>query len=253
MTNKKTQIKNKTTIKSENKCVVGFPLYQGSTLLDFAGATQVFAFSGGFKPIWLAPSLEPITTSEGVTVNPTYTFSKHPRIDLLFIPGGGGDGVAAAMQDNVMLRFVKKAAKTAQWSGSVCTGAFILAAAGLLDGCKATTYWSVLDTLNEFPAIRVDTEVYPRYLIQRKHKRFTGGGVSSSIDLALKLVQTINSKRAAEMADLSIQYAPDPPVQSGDPSQASRTVVAQVRHNQQTGFIEPIAKATQAVIYGNRP
>lgn len=236
-------------IMKENKdLIVGFPLYPEATLLDFAGATQAFAFAAGFRPIWLAPTLDPVPTSEGVTVNPAYTFSRHPCIDLLFVPGGGGNGVAAAMQDEIMLRFVKKAARTAEWSGSVCTGAFILAAAGLLDGCKATTYWSMLETLDEFPAIRVNTQAYPRYILDRRHKRFTGGGVSSSIDLALQLIRVISSKRAAETADLSIQYAPDPPVQAGDPSQASPALVKKVRHHQQDGFIQPIADATWAVI-----
>lgn len=242
--------KKKTTLKTsgEKDLIVGFPLYPENTLVDFAGATQVFAFASGFKPIWLAPTLDPVPTSEGVTVNPTHTFSRHPRIDLLFVPGGDGNGVAAAMQDKVMQQFIKKAAKTAEWSGSVCSGAFIIAAAGLLDGCRATTYWSMLDILNEFPDVRVDTQAYPRYLLDRRRKRFTGGGVSSSLDLALELVKTIKNKRAAEMADLSIQYAPDPPVKSGDPSQAKKTVVAEVRNNQQHGFIQPIAEATQAVI-----
>ncbi len=229
--------------------VVGFPLYNDATLLDFAGATQVFAFSGGFKPIWLAKTLAPVMTSEGVTVNPGYTFSQHPRIDLLFVPGGDGEGVAASMLDKDFQRFVKKAANTAEWSGSVCTGAFIIAAAGLLDGCQATTYWSVLNVLDEFPDIKVNTRDYPRYIIQPKHKRFSGGGVSSSIDLALQLVKVINSKNAAEMADLSIQYAPDPPVHSGDPSQANNpALVAKVRKNQQDDFIQPIIDATCQVL-----
>lgn len=237
--------------KKNQDIIVGFPLYDDATLLDFAGATQVFAFSAGFKPIWLAKDMNPVMTSEGMTVNPQYTFSKHPQIDVLFVPGGGGDGVAAAMQDKTYQRFIKKVAKTAEWSGSVCVGAFMLAAAGLLDNCTATTYWSVLNILDEFPNIKVNTKKYPRYIIQRKARRFTGGGVSSSIDLALELVKTIKNKTAAETADLDIQYAPDPPVHTGDPSQADNpALVAKLRKNQIPGFIQPIANATQQIING---
>ena len=235
---------------TENKkIVVGFPLYQGVTLLDFAGATQVFAFSGDFKPVWIAQSLAAIKTCEGVSVNPAYSFTDHPQIDLLFVPGGIGAGVAHAMLDPDMQDFIKTASQSAQWSGSVCVGAFIIAAAGLLNQCRATTYWSLLDELNRFPDIEVGLKTYPRSVIEFKKKRFSGGGVSSSIDLALELVKIIKDKEIAELTDLSIQYAPEPPVKSGDPKQADNPrLVEKVRQNQKKIFIEPIANATTKVI-----
>ncbi len=234
---------------SSKQLVVGFPLYPEVTLLDFAGATQVFAFSGVFKPIWLAQSLAPVTTSEGVSVNPAYTFNEHPGIDVLFVPGGGGAGVAQAMLDPAMQDFIKTVSRKAQWCGSVCVGAFIIAAAGLLQGCKATTYWSMLGVLEKFTDITVDLNCYPRYIIDPGKRRFSGGGVSSSIDLALELVEKITDKQTAELADLSIQYAPNPPVTTGDPGQAdNQQLLNKVIQNQQQGFILPITKATHAVI-----
>lgn len=97
-----------------SEIIVGMPLFDGATPLDFAGATQVFSFAQGFRPIWLAADLTPVATSEGVTVNAGYTFDEHPPIDLLFVPGGSGAGVAAAMQDEAFQCFVKNAAVSAQ-------------------------------------------------------------------------------------------------------------------------------------------
>src|SRR5262249_50714613 len=108
---------------------VVFPLYEGSTLLDFAGATQIFSFAG-FQTVWAAPKIAPVTTTEGVQVLPGCTFAnavKQP-IDVLFVPGGG-EKVAAVMLDKkqTYINFLKAAAPGAQYAGSVCTGAFLLA------------------------------------------------------------------------------------------------------------------------------
>ncbi len=224
---------------------VGFPLYEGCTLLDFAGATQVFSqwVSPGFQAVWLAASLDPVTTTEGVQVKPGRSFDDPGPIDVLFVPGGGGD-VAKAMQDPVVVGFVRQAGQAARLAGSVCTGAFILAAAGLLDGCEATTYWSQRENLALFPRIKVAAG-YPRWVFSGN--RFTGGGVSSSIDLALEVVNRLAGPTECQEAQLSAQYAPKPPFDSGDPATAPPEVTADVRANQQD-FIATIRKATRAVI-----
>jgi cyclohexyl-isocyanide hydratase len=208
-----------------------FPLYNGSTLLDFAGATQVFAFSG-FKPLWVAPTLDPIKTTEGVQVLPGDTFesAREKPIEILFLPGGGSK-VAEVMQDRLFLDFVREVAESARYTGSVCTGSFILAAAGLLDGCEATTYWSQRENLALFSNVRV-AEGYPRWVIDGN--RFTGGGVSSSIDLALELVRRISGPARSQAAQLDCQYAPDPPFASGDPVQAPPEVTEAVGKSQES-------------------
>jgi cyclohexyl-isocyanide hydratase len=223
---------------------VVFPLYDGCTLLDFAGATQVFAF-GGFKPVWTAPTHQPVMTTEGVQVVPGKTFDEVlvAPISVVFVPGGG-DKVADAMLDPDLVGFVGEAGSRATWAGSVCTGAFILAAAGLLDGHEATTYWSQRENLALFPRITVAAG-YPRWVIHGN--RFTGGGVSSSIDLALELTNLIVGATQSMTTQLAIQYAPSPPFASGDPSQAPPEVTGAARQSQ-GDFVAIIRLATEKVI-----
>lgn len=235
--------------------VLGFPLYPGCTLLDFAGATQVFAPWTGLnvKVEWIAQELQPLPTTEGVSVMPTVTIDKAPALDVLFVPGGGGDGVSFAMLDPRFQAGVRKLAEGTAHVGSVCTGAFVLAAAGLLDGYRATTYWSQLDNLALFPKIEVDVHCYPRHLFDRD--RFTGGGVSSSIDLALFLAQKLRGAtgdpwpgaKACMEAQLIIQYQAQPPYNAGDPSGALPELAEEVRRSQ-AGFIAQVREATEKVI-----
>lgn len=217
-------------MKKDKVLIVGIPLYNGCTLMDFAGATQVFSAPFGFKAIWLAAESS-ITTTEGVSVLPNYNFDLHPPIDILFIPGGGSDGVTAMMENEIYLNFIRKVAAKSLWKGSVCTGAFILAAAGLLKNCKATTYWSQIPTL-ALLAKKMNLDIakgYPRFLVDEKNKTLTGGGISSSLDLALDLVLRIKGKEAAQKTQLFIQYEPGPPVNSGDPSVAPPKITKALR------------------------
>jgi cyclohexyl-isocyanide hydratase len=213
--------------------VVGFPLYDGVTLMDFVGATDVFSVAYGyFTPIWLAEEKRPVKTSAGTFVYPNYSFTDaYPPIDILYVPGGHADGVINnAMFNPTYQNFIKTTAAGAQWVGSVCVGAFILAAAGLLNNCTATTYWSQLNNLrllDNYCNIKIP-EGYPRGIIDEQQKRFTGGGVSSSVDLALMLVEKIKGKWMAEASELYIQYAPDPPVHAGDPATTPPALLKQI-------------------------
>ncbi len=225
---------------------VGMVLYDGCTLLDFAGATQVFAFAPGFEVVWLAPELRPITTTENVQVLPHCTFEEAGTLDILFVPGGGEE-VGTVMQEPVYVDFVRTAGGQAKMAGSICTGAFIVAAAGLFDGYEVSTYWSQRENLALFPNLRVSAG-YPRWVIQGN--RFSGGGISSSIDLALEIVNMISGPTQSMTTQLSIQYAPDPPFQSGDPSQAPPAVTATVLKSQES-FTAAIKAGVEAVIGGN--
>lgn len=217
---------------------VGFLLYPGCTLMDFAGAVQVFSSAVGKFKTFIVSEQKAITTTEGLTVLSDYSLDLYPAIDILFIPGGGDQGVIAAMNNNKVLDFINTVSANCKWRGSVCTGAFILAASGILKNCKATTYWSllpVLDRLSDKLNLEVPQNSYPRYLIDIKSKLFTGGGISSSLDLALELVKVICGTTVAEETQLFIQYQPQPPVNSGDPSHAPQNVLDAVTEMEQ-GF-----------------
>jgi len=229
-----------------SQVTVGFPLYPGCTLLDFAGATQVFAYTPGFRVVWIAATLDPVSTTESVSVMPNATFDDHPPLSIVFVPGGGSDGVGAAMLDPTIQAWLKRVAGDAEWVGSVCTGAFILAAAGLLDGCQATTYWSARPVLALFPDVSV-VPGYPRWHLDEDRKRFSGGGISSSIDLALKLVDNIAGPQAAQTSQLFVQYAPSPPVHAGDPTEASPELVISVTQSQ-ASFTAGLIAATNKVL-----
>lgn len=231
---------------SSSTITVGFPLYPGCTLLDFAGATQVFAYTPGFEVVWIAATRDPVPTTESVSVLPSATFDDHPPLSILFMPGGGSDGVGAAMLDPVFQIWLKQTAGQAEWIGSVCTGAFILAAAGLFDGCQATTYWSARPVLELFPTVEL-VPGYPRWHLDEEKKRFSGGGISSSIDLALKLVETIAGREAAQTSQLFVQYAPSPPVHAGDPTEASPELVISVTQSQ-ASFTAGLVAATRRVL-----
>lgn len=239
-----------TTAGNATKNVV-FVLYDYVTLVDFTGATEVFNNVPDFVLHWLAPTMDPITTSENMKVLPTGTFDDAPdEIEILFVPGGNFKGISASMFDVRYRNFIGEASARAVWTGSVCTGAFILAAAGGLTNCYATTYWSQLQNLSLLKdkyGITVDEHHYPRYLIDAKQKRFSGGGISSSIDLALELTKRIVDNSSSQMAQLFIQYAPGPPNQSGDPSQAPPEITKEAIA-MQTGYTAHINEAVMQLI-----
>src|SRR6185436_15770009 len=109
------------------------------------------------------------------------------------------------------LEFLQDQSAEAEWVTSVCEGAMILAASGLLDGYKATTHWAFLPCFQEFPEVKVAAG-YPRYVVDRN--RVTGGGISSGLDEALKLVELIAGKKIAEQVQVTTQYFPKPPVKA---------------------------------------
>jgi transcriptional regulator GlxA family with amidase domain len=133
------------------------------------------------------------------------------------------------MVDDAYIGFLKRQGQSAKYVGSVCVGALLLAAAGLLDGYKATTHWASIPCLQLFPEIEV-VPMYPRCVVDRKGEcmRFTGGGVSAGIDEALEIVGIIAGQDLAQAIQLLLQYAPRPPFDCGDPASASPAVYDKV-------------------------
>ena len=162
--------------------------------------------------------MAPVTTDATLTLNPTTTFADCPPADVLCIPGGFG--VDDAMHDSDLMAFVKREGERAKYVTSVCTGAFILGAAGLLTGRQATTHWAYHAALADVGAIPVKARVV------RDGNVFTGGGVTAGLDFAFTLAAEIAGPDVAKAIQLGLEYDPAPPFGCGAPDKADKASLA---------------------------
>ncbi len=200
---------------------LAFLLFPGLTQLDLTGPVQFLSRLPGAKVDLVWDSLDPVPTDAGFSILPTATFSQVPRADLLCVPGGMG--VAGVIDHAPALDWVRQVGGQAQWVTSVCTGALVLGAAGLLLGYQATTHWAWHDLLALFGA----EPVHARHVIDRN--RATGGGVTAGIDFALALIAEIAGPDHARAVQLALEYDPAPPFDTGSPDKAGPALV-QVYH-----------------------
>lgn len=196
---------------------IGFVIFPNVTQLDFTGPLQVLSRVPGAEIHIVAATMAPVPTDAKVTLGPTCTFEKCPPLDVLVIPGGFG--VDDAMNDAALMAFVKREAARAKYVTSVCTGAFILGAAGFLKGKKATTHWAYHDELARVGAIPVKARVV------RDGNVFTGGGVTAGIDFAFTLAAELAGDDAAKAIQLGLEYDPSPPFRAGSPTTAAPQTV----------------------------
>jgi len=202
---------------------IGVMVFPHMTQLDATGPLQVFTSIGIFAPdpgvqvhlVW--KDLEPVPTDAVMTLTATTTFADCPQLDVICVPGG--QGTDALVNDAEVIDFVKRQAEKATWITSVCTGALVLGAAGLLDGYRATTHWTSMHLLEQFGA----TPVHERVVVDRN--RVSGGGVSAGIDFGLTLVEHLVDRPTAEVIQLRMEYNPAPPFHAGHPSTAPPEVV----------------------------
>jgi cyclohexyl-isocyanide hydratase len=157
--------------------------------LDFVGPLEVFGMTSKLRPNTLrsftvAQEGKDVKAVNGLRVIPDYSFQNCPKLDLILIPGGIGS--RTEMKNSQTLNFIKSIAENCELILSVCTGALILAAAGLLNGKKATTHWAALDELKAFPNLTVE---HQRYV--RDGKIITSAGVSAGIDMALYVIKEL--------------------------------------------------------------
>lgn len=197
---------------------VGIPLYEDFDSLDVLGPYQTFTIAD-MDCYLIGPSINGFVTSwEGVSIKPTKTFDDRLDLDVLFVPGGSNpvrDVIQhGTLGNNPYLDYLVKHKET-PWICSVCTGALLLAAAGLLRGHTCTTHWAFKDVLRVFPRVEVVPD-YRRHV--RSDNRITGAGISSGLDESFYIVSAILGLDAARMCQLKMQYRPDPVVHCGDPS-----------------------------------
>jgi cyclohexyl-isocyanide hydratase len=202
--------------------IIGMVLFSDFTSLDFFGPYEVFSLFPESKILVLSKTLSPVKSEGGVKVLPDTTFKKSPQLDLIFVPGG--PGALEVLGDKETLDFIKKQSIKAKYIVSVCTGALVLGKCGLLNGYKATTYWASMDLLKEFKA----TPVQQRFVVDRN--RFTGGGVTAGVDLALKVAAEIYGNDKAKLMQLTLEYDPKPEFSdAGSPLTADQNMVALVK------------------------
>jgi cyclohexyl-isocyanide hydratase len=200
---------------------ISFLLFPNVTQLDLTGPAQVLSRMPDAKVELVARTLDPVPTDAGFPLLPTATFDTAVQPDILCVPGGFG--ITGAMDDETKLAWLRKAAKGAQWVTSVCTGALVLGAAGLLRGYRATTHWGSHEWLAAFGAIPVKERV----VFDRN--RVTGGGVTAGIDFGLALVGRIAGEDHARFVQLSLEYNPAPPFDSGSPDKADAQTLERYR------------------------
>lgn len=201
--------------------VFGLLIFPRMTLLDMAGPYDVFRCIAGANVLLVGKRLENIASEGGMRILPDVDFDTCPKLDVLCVPGG--TGIDLLMEDEATLAFLRRQAENARYITSVCTGALVLGAAGLLRGRKATTHWAVHDLLAQFGAIPTQERVV------RDGNIFTGGGVTAGIDFALTLAAEIAGKEDARALQLQFEYDPAPPFAGGTPETSPPDVVAAVR------------------------
>ena len=223
-----------TNDRTEAPLQVAMLLYPGLTLLDLVGPQSALSMHSKIHLVWKTRGA--VTADTGIRIEPSATFDDCPQqLDILFVPGGFG--TAAVMQDAEALAFLRDRGATAKYVTSVCSGSLILAAAGLLQGYKATSHWSALDML---AALGVEV-VKARVVTDRN--RVSGGGVTAGIDFGLTLLAKLRGEHAAKLSQLALEYDPAPPFDAGSPESAGPEITAEA-----LAFVAAAIREASAVI-----
>jgi len=201
---------------------IAIPLFDRFTMLDAVGPYQVLSALPETEVRWLGPEAGPVgDESHTATMVADGRWEDVPRPDVVVVPGGYG--TRALMQDERALAWLREAHGHSRYTTSVCTGSLWLAAAGILDGLEATSHWLELETLEQYGA-----RPTPRRVVEQG-KVITAAGVSSGIDMALRLTELLYGPEAAQAVQLAIEYDPQPPFDAGSPEKAPEPVVELVR------------------------
>jgi cyclohexyl-isocyanide hydratase len=203
-------------MKKDSSLSVGIVLFEGVTQLDLTGPYEVLARMPNTRVSLLASSMTPVRSEWGLTFTPDLAFASSPQLDVICVPGGWG--VNALLTDDTVLDFLRVQGERARYVTSVCSGALLLGAAGLLRGYRATTHWMSLDLLQLFGATPIAERVV------RDRNRITGAGVTAGIDFSLVLAAELFGVSVAQGIQLAIEYQPSPPFDSGSPRTAPEHV-----------------------------
>ena len=197
--------------------IIGIPVYEGVDLLDVTGPHEIFGWMkasvASVDVRVIAACAGEVTSRDGFTFKAPWGFADVPRLDVLWVPGGDPDALQTLMTDpdRTYLDWLVAVSASARYVTSVCEGALLLAAAGLLDGYEATTHWAFIPCLKRFPKIKV-VEGHPRFVVDRN--RVTGGGISSGPGRGLQARRALDQlrgrpERAADHAVLPVPAGPE--------------------------------------------
>jgi len=204
-----------------NPLAIGILIYPNVTQLDATGPAQVLARVPGATLHMIWKTRDPIPTDAGFSILPNTTFADCPKLDVICVPGGGGQ--VALMTDPETLDFLRRQAETARYVTSVCTGSLVLGAAGLLKGYRSACHWAWREMLSDFGAIPVAERVV------RDRNRISGGGVTAGIDFGLTVAAELAGEEVAKSIQLVLEYDPQPPFDSGSPEKAGPERVQRLR------------------------
>jgi cyclohexyl-isocyanide hydratase len=201
---------------------IGIYLWPNMTSLDVLGPHQFFGYVPEFNVVTVAKTMDPVVTDTKIRLLPDHDFSTCPPVDILLV--GGGIDPSEQLRDDEVLSWVRTTGEAAEYVTSTCTGALILAEAGLLDGYKATTHWAYTRQLASYP----DVEPAMGRIVTDRN-RMTCVGVTASIDFALELITQLVSPEVAAGLQLMAGYDPQPPTPFGNPKTAPPELVAAVQ------------------------
>lgn len=188
---------------------------------DFTGPFEVLSRIPASTFYVIGRDRTPIRDIRGLILTPELALSESPSLDVLVVPGGPGQ--EDLMEDEAVLSFLRTQSRHARYVFSVCTGALLCGAAGLLQGVKVTTHWAAFHLLEYFGAIPVQARVVI------DGRQLSAAGVTAGIDGALRLAALLRDDEVAKRIQLAIEYAPEPPFSCGSPQAAPAELVNQVR------------------------
>lgn len=195
--------------------------YDGGTLLDFAGPSEIFHRLPNTNVRYASLKGGNVTLEFGVVYGNTERLADIEKTDLILVPGGSD--LSAPMHPECLAQ-IRRLAEGAKHITSVCNGSLVLAAAGVLNGKRSACHWAFVNKLAEYGAIGV-----PDRFVEDDNGRFmSGGGVTAGIDFAIRVAAKMRGNLDAEFTQLAIEYDPDPPFRSGHPRDARPEVIAMV-------------------------
>lgn len=200
---------------------IGSLLFEGLDQIDLTGPFEVLSRIPNSTYRIFGKTAEPVRDVRGLRLSPDATLADAPKLDILHVPGGFGQ--EALMEDAPVLDWLRTQAADALCIFPVCTGALVCGAAGLLRGRGATTHWAAFHLLPFFGAVPVDERVV------EDGNMICAAGVTAGIDGALRVAARVRGDAAAQAIQLYMQYAPEPPFESGTPDTAPREVLAAAR------------------------